>query len=84
DRSPSPKPVNLKFLDQDDPGPSEQLGSITLPYEESSLASSPVHDAICTMKKNSDQRITEAKALFGSIAKILDQHCTPSPEMPIN
>ncbi|POS86001.1 hypothetical protein EPUL_000807 [Erysiphe pulchra] len=65
-----------------DPGPSEKLAQHHLSYEDSISPYGRLKEVVSTSKEAADLRSTKAKALFGTVANLLDQHCALSTYMP--
>ncbi|POS82098.1 hypothetical protein EPUL_006367, partial [Erysiphe pulchra] len=83
DRPLTPKSVYPKFLDADDPGLNTQSSQYTLSYDEPPSSLGPIQAAIKSRKEAADGRVIEAETMFGTIAKILDQHCASNPHMSV-
>ncbi|POS86470.1 hypothetical protein EPUL_001325, partial [Erysiphe pulchra] len=82
DRPPTPKSVYPK-LDADDPGLNTQSSQYTLSYDEPPYSLGPIHAPIQSSKEVADGRVIEAETMFGTIAKILDQHCASNTHMSV-
>ena len=75
DRLPSPKPIYLRSLDQDDPGPSEHHPKESLHYDDQITPTDPFNDALSVSTQAATARVAKAKAIFGTITNVLDNHC---------
>ena len=81
DCPPSPQTAYPRFLDTDDPDPSDHFPRDPLSYDEETHSPGPIQAAILSSKEAADQRVMEAETMFGSIATILDQHCACNSHM---